>query len=468
MKIIGTGIDIVELKRIEKSAASAAFCRRVYTEAELSYADGRGKQRTASLAARWAGKEAVLKALGTGLIGAMSMTDIEILPDDKGMPLVTLRGATADRAKELGVTDIKLTLSHGIENAVAECVLSGVGRGECCEEESSDERKAMYADAGEDDVVADGVNGTPITSALAAELLKKRQTNCHKGTVGRVLVVAGSYGYTGAAYLASLSALRVGAGLVTLAANKSIAPIMAVKCTEVMPKPVAESAECAGALGMKSYEKIMALAENNDTVLIGPGLGRHPDTCALVQSLVVALGSEKRIQLVIDADGLYALRGMSGLLKKCVNPAILTPHLGELAGLIGCEVSELTGEDGSLDKLADVVKEKAAEWNAVIIAKSHRTIVASPDGKVFVTTTGNPGMATAGCGDVLAGAIAGITGEVRCEAETGVDSSALAAALVGTQLHGLAGDRAGAENGCGLIASDITKKLPRARMLLDR
>ncbi|MDO4204754.1 MAG: NAD(P)H-hydrate dehydratase [Selenomonadaceae bacterium] len=302
-----------------------------------------------------------------------------------------------------------------------------------------------------------------MTIGLSAALLAKRPVNCHKGTVGRVLAVAGSYGYTGAAYLASLSALRVGAGLVTLAANKSIAPIMAVKCTEVMPKPVEESAECTGALGMKSYDEIMALADNNDTVLIGPGLGRHPDTCALVQSLVVALGSEERIQLVIDADGLYALWGMSGLLKKCVNPAILTPHLGELAGLIGCRVEELQGEDGSIDRLMKATREKAQEWNAVIVAKSHRTIVAVPDGRVFVTTTGNPGMATAGCGDVLAGAIAGIAGEVA-----GTESRSIAAALVGTQLHGLAGDMAGARLGNGMIASDIISCLPKARLLLER
>lgn len=462
MKIIGTGIDIVELSRIEKSAASAAFCRRVFTEAELAYADGRGKQRTASLAARWAGKEALLKSLGTGLVGAMSLTDIEILPDEKGAPVVTLQGAVQAQAKNLGVTEIKMTLSHGRDSAVAECVLWGE------EVSPSEEKFSGDASDGETDFGEIYPAGTLITSDFAAGLLKKRPVHCHKGSVGRVLVVAGSYGYTGAACLASLSALRVGAGLVTLTAAQSLAPILAVKCTEVMPKPVTESADCAGALGMKSYEEIMSLAETADTVLIGPGLGRQADTCALVQGLVVALGAEKRIQLVIDADGLFALRGMSGLLKKCVNPAVMTPHPGELAGLMGCDLAELQSADGSVEGLVRAAKEKAGEWQAVIVAKSHRTAVASPNGQVFVSTTGNPGMATAGCGDVLAGAIAGISREVHGQPEAGVDTGALAAAIVGVQLHGLAGDLAGEKFGNGLIASDIVRRLPESRRRLEK
>lgn len=463
MKIIGTGIDIVELSRIEKSAASAAFCRRVYTGAELSYAAGRGKQRTASLAARWAGKEALLKSLGTGLTGAMSLTDIEILPDEKGAPVVTLTGATQEQARKLGVAEIKMTLSHGRDNAVAECVLWG-------EEVSPAEDGKNLGNIAESGRNGGAIcpAGMPVTSDLAASLLKERPINCHKGSVGRVLVVAGSYGYTGAAHLASLSALRTGAGLVTLTAAKSLAPILAVKCTEVMAKPVAESATCAGALGMKAYDEIMSLAETADTVLIGPGLGRHEDTCALVQGLVVALGAEKRLQLIIDADGLYALRGMSGLLKQCANSPVLTPHPGELAGLMGCSVAELQTGDGSIEGLAEAAKEKAGEWQAVLVAKSHRTVVASPGGEIFVSTTGNPGMATAGCGDVLAGAIAGIAGEVHGRQAEGVDTAALAAAIVGVQLHGLAGDLAGEKFGNGLIASDIIRRLPEARLRLEK
>lgn len=463
MKIIGTGIDIVELSRIEKSAASAAFCRRVYTGAELSYADGRGKQRTASLAARWAGKEALLKSLGTGLTGAMSLTDIEILPDEKGAPVVTLTGAVQEQAKKLGVAEIKITLSHGRDNAVAECVLWG--------EDASFAEEGNFLESTTDSGRDRGAfcpAGKPVTSDFAASLLKERPINCHKGSVGRVLVVAGSPGYTGAAYLASLSALRTGAGLVTLTAGESIAPILAVKCTEVMAKPVAESSERAGALGMKACDEIMSLAETADTVLIGPGLGRHKDTCALVQGLVVALGADKRLQLIIDADGLYALRGMSGLLKKCVNPPVLTPHPGELAGLMGCSVAELQQSDGSIEGLVKAAREKAGEWNAVLVAKSHRTVVASPKGDIFVSATGNRGMATAGCGDVLAGTIAGIAGEVHGRQEEGVDTAALAAAIVGVQLHGLAGDLAGKIFGNGLIASDIIRCLPEARRNLER
>ena len=125
-------------------------------------------------------------------------------------------------------------------------------------------------------------------------------------------------------------------------------------------------------------------------------------------------------------------------------------------------------EDGKIEKLAKAAGEKAMEWNAVIVAKSHRTIVAAPDGRIFVTTTGNPGMATAGCGDVLAGAIAGIAGEAVCDGTKGVAVKSLAAALVGTHLHGLAGDMAGAKYGNGMIASDIIGCLPEARLMLEK
>ncbi len=286
-----------------------------------------------------------------------------------------------------------------------------------------------------------------LDDALATTLLPLRPLDVHKGSCGHVLVVAGSRGMTGAAYLASLAALRIGAGMVTLAVPESIADLMEMKTTEVMTVPVPE---CAPGVmgGDEALARLLELSEGKDAVLIGPGLGRLEATGEFVRKFAAYL--EK--PLVLDADALFAFHGHLKELARCKQMPVLTPHLGELAGLLG-ETVEAVRQD-----LLKCVREAAARLQSVIVAKSECTLVAYPNGEVFFTTKGNPGMATAGCGDVLAGTVVGLMQQME---------SALAP-LAGVYLHGLAGDLAASHSGDGLIASDVLAQLPRALVNLRR
>ena len=290
-------------------------------------------------------------------------------------------------------------------------------------------------------LTAKKLHQTLLDDALAATLLPPRPRAAHKGTCGRILVVAGSCGMTGAAKLAAQAVLRAGAGLVTLAVPESQQPVVAARLTEGLPVPVPESqAGCMG--GQAALDQLVQLAAGYDAVLIGPGLGRAYETGELVRGLVAQVEQP----VIIDADGLYAFTGQADALQACQQLPILTPHLGELARLLGTTVTELRTD------LVAQVRAAAARLQCVLVAKSECTLVAYPDGDVFFTSKGNAGMATAGCGDVLAGTIAGLMEQT----EEGV------APLLGVWLHGTAGDLAYAARGEGLVAGDILTQLPQA------
>ena len=293
-----------------------------------------------------------------------------------------------------------------------------------------------------------------IDDELAAAMLPPRPRSAHKGTCGRILVIAGSRGMTGAATLAASAALRAGAGIVTLAVPASLHDIMEVKLTEVMTQPVPEPEPGCGYIGgQAALDCLQAMAQSYDAVLIGPGLGR----AAATQELVRIFASSCLKPLVLDADAIYAFRSAPQDLAQLAQVPILTPHLGELAGLLGCTVPELRRE------LLSRVRQAAAEYQCIFVAKSECTLVVYPDGDAFFSVKGNPGMATAGCGDVLAGTIAGLMQQMdggRSSAAS--DSHDGLAPLMGVYLHGLAGDLAYAEKGEGLIASDVRDHLPAA------
>lgn len=265
-----------------------------------------------------------------------------------------------------------------------------------------------------------------------------RPKDCHKGSCGRILVIAGSRGMTGAATLASSAALRVGAGIVTLACPASLNDILEVKLTEVMTLPVEDNG--CGFFAPDNLDLLLDTAAGYDAVLIGPGLGRNEGTQSLVQEFVTRV----KKPVILDADAIYAFREQGELLSMCHVPPILTPHLGEMATLLGMTVAELKAD------LLPLARQAARECNAIFVVKSETTIVVYPNGMAHVATTGNPGMATAGCGDVLAGTIAGLQKQVK------PDQSPLA----GVYIHGRAGDLAYGEKGNCLIASDIIGKLP--------
>ena len=294
-----------------------------------------------------------------------------------------------------------------------------------------------------------GVNWT--TAQDAAFWLPPRPRASHKGSYGRVLVVAGSTGMTGAAALASEAALRIGAGIVTLAIPKSLNPILEVKLSEVMTLPLPETE--AGSLAESAAEPILKFAEKTKSVMaIGPGLSQHPGTAALIHRLVHA---KSELGIVIDADGLNALAQTNVARPPTLVPRarsntdiVLTPHPGEMARLIGTTIPQIEA-----DRIG-TAQQFAQEWGVTLLLKGAPTVIAHADGSTWINATGNPGMATAGMGDVLTGIIAGLMAQ---------GLSGERAAVLGSYLHGLAGDIAAEALGMhGLIASDVLNAVPQA------
>lgn len=290
----------------------------------------------------------------------------------------------------------------------------------------------------------DSIEQEYLDDDLARGLLQERPLDVHKGDCGRILVVAGSKGMTGAAALSGSAALRVGAGIVTVAIPASLNEIMEIKLTEAMTLPIDDSGN--GFFSGSALDSLLEAAEKYDAVLIGPGLGREEETSKLIRSFCSL--TEK--PLIIDADALYAYRDHTEEFKELKNVPILTPHLGEMAGLLGKTTEEIRGD------ILGCVKMAAKEWGAAVVLKSECTTVALPSGNIWITSKGNPGMATAGSGDVLAGAIAGLMKQM--------DGGA--APLMGVYLHGLAGDIVAREKGIGIIAGDILNSLPKAWLSL--
>ncbi|MCD7820847.1 MAG: NAD(P)H-hydrate dehydratase [Clostridiales bacterium] len=254
-----------------------------------------------------------------------------------------------------------------------------------------------------------------LNQAVVKDWLPARPEEGHKGTFGKVDIVAGSEGYTGAPVLAARAAVRGGTGLVFLQVPRSVYPIIAVKCDEAMPSPLPDQ---GGKVSGDALAPILERAESCDAVLIGPGLGRSEDSDRLVREAAERL--EK--PLVLDADGLNAVSGHITILRGRKSPTVLTPHDGEFARLTG----HWPGENRQAEALA-----LAEQTGAVVVLKGHRTVIAEPGGSLCVNTTGNAGMAKGGSGDVLAGLTVSLLAQ-------GMDAFHAAAAAV--WVHGRAGD----------------------------
>ncbi|MBR0287353.1 MAG: NAD(P)H-hydrate dehydratase [Selenomonadaceae bacterium] len=289
------------------------------------------------------------------------------------------------------------------------------------------------------ELLNDEIHQTLVDDELALTFLPERPKDSHKGTCGKILIIAGSRGMTGAASLAAMSAMKVGAGLVTLAVPESLNPIYEMKLTEVMTAPLDEVKQ--GIIGGdKASEKILDLSESVDAILLGPGLGRERETQALVKKIVAEVDKP----LILDADAIYPFNGKADELKTCKQIPILTPHLGELSALLDIPVEKLR------PALISEVRRAAQEYRAIIVAKCEVTVVGYPNGEIFISPLGNSSMATGGCGDVLAGAIAGLMKQTPF------------APLTGVWLQGTAGNFAAQEKSEGLIASDVMNHLPDA------
>lgn len=272
---------------------------------------------------------------------------------------------------------------------------------------------------------------------------KPRDRRSHKGDFGRILIVAGSRGMAGAAHLAGQAALRAGAGLVGIAVPDAVYHVVARRQAELMVWPFPSTRY--GTFALRCLKKVLDLAQKQDVLAVGPGLSQNPETQKFIRSFL----RETKQPFVLDADGLNAFGGhlkeLTGVTK---DRAILTPHPGEFMRLFR---GKLMDQDAARKKR---VRDIADRFRCVVVLKGHHTAAASPDGKIYINQTGNPGMATGGTGDVLTGILAAFVGQ---------RFSLWDAARFGVALHGLAGDLAAKEKGeVSLIAGDLIEYLPKA------
>ncbi len=274
-----------------------------------------------------------------------------------------------------------------------------------------------------------------ITAQQVFGLLPRRRQDSHKGSYGKVMCLAGSARFRGAAALAAEGALRAGAGLVTLASVEPVIAAVAARVPECVFLPCRQSAE--GGVSAQSGKAVLEKVRGMDVLLFGPGLGDTEDTAALLEQL----GPSAGCALVLDADGLNAAAKMDALPRSPGLPLILTPHPGEMARLCGLTIAEVNaGREG-------IAAGYARAEDCVVVLKGHRTIVAGPGGEVFVNPTGNPGLSRGGSGDILAGMIAGLAAQ---------GLSPLDAAVCGVWLHGAAADQCAKRLGqYGMLPHDL-------------
>lgn len=390
------------------------------------------------LSQRVKGKGLLVDAIfGTGLkdeVKGPYASAIEVM-NASGLPIVAVdipSGLDADRGRPLGKAvraEMTVTLGFPKLGEVIHPGLPYVG-------------ELVVADIGIHPKAVEEVR--PRTELLEEKeicrLIPRREPDTHKGTYGHLLVMAGSRGKTGAAILACRAAMRVGTGLVTLAAQRSLNDIFASSLVEVMTEPLAEdSQEEVEPLSDHGWERLL---EKKGAVLFGPGIGVKESAHGALRWLLRNL----ELPWVIDADGLTLLGGDIERLRSAKTPPVLTPHPGEMARLLGKDTAQVNNDrSGAALRLA-------RDYRCYVVLKGARTVIGTLDGQVFINPTGNPGMATGGMGDALAGVLAGLLAQ---------GFSVKDALELGVFLHGFVGDQVARGRGeMGLIASDIIEGLP--------
>jgi len=375
--------------------------------------------------------------LGTGVKSEVRGLYAEAitLMNASGLPIVAVdipSGVDTDRGVRLGVSiQAEMTVALGYPK-LGEVIYPGL----------SYVGELAVSDIGIDSRAVEKV--APKTELLDREtirwLVPRRDPDTHKGTYGHLLVMAGSRGKTGAAILACRAAMRMGAGLVTLAAPRSLNDILASSLVEVMTEPL--GGKKTEDLETLSDEEWRRLLERKDALLLGPGIGVNDATRSGMRWLLRNL----ELPWVIDADGLSNLALEIDRLRNAQSPPILTPHPGEMARLIGRDAAAVNKDRVRASQFF------AVEHRCHVVLKGARTVIATADGRVFINPTGNPGMASGGMGDVLAGILAALLGQGYSPED---------AMKLGVYLHGFVGDRvAEAKGPIGLIASDIIEGLP--------
>ena len=301
------------------------------------------------------------------------------------------------------------------------------------------------ADIGIPEGLSANIRQEVVTQAWAQAYLPTRPLSAHKGTFGRVLALVGSRNYVGAAYLACMGAARSGSGYVTLAATPSLQSLVASKLTEptylLLPCDTDGDPTAEGALAVRDG------LPNCDVLLAGCGLGQHDGTNALLEQLLLS-SVPLSVPIVLDADALNTLSGIPSWYSRLQSPTVVTPHPGEMSRLLGTSITDVEG-----DRVATAQK-AAAEWGVIVLLKGAYTVVASPEGDVRIIPFANPGLATAGTGDVLAGVIASLIAQGVLPYD---------AASLGAYLHAAAGEMVTNDIGnTGLVASDLLPMIPRA------
>jgi len=372
-----------------------------------------------------------LNAPVTGLIESV-ITDVNA----SGIPIVAIdlpSGLSADSHEPIGPS-IEAALTVTLAAPKLSLVLPPA------ESRAGD---IVIADIGIPNEVIDAVDGPRVellTRASMRDLITPRSADSHKGDYGRVLVVAGSKGKTGAAHLAAMGALRSGAGLVTVATPKSCLDVVAGLAPEYMTEPIDEA---INGLDLDNVDALLDIAR--DVVAIGPGLGQAEGTREFIRQFV----DRATMPLVVDADGLNAFAGdPDRLAGREGRDVIITPHPGEMARLLGMSTDEVQASR------LEIARNFAVAHRVYVVLKGYRTLIATPDERVFINPTGNPGMATGGTGDVLTGMIAGWLGQLL---------DAEAACKLAVYLHGLAGDLAESDLGeVAMTAGDLSARIGRA------
>ncbi|WP_010246051.1 bifunctional ADP-dependent NAD(P)H-hydrate dehydratase/NAD(P)H-hydrate epimerase [Acetivibrio cellulolyticus] len=291
------------------------------------------------------------------------------------------------------------------------------------------------------------IKGHLIDMEFVSQLIPRRRRDSNKGTYGKILVVAGSRGMTGAACLTGGAALRSGAGLVYLAAPLSLVPVYAGALVEAVTIPFED--ENKGYLPRQSISGILEQLNNVNVAAVGPGLSAGNEIADVVYNIIKG----SRVPIVLDADGINLVAKDLSVLKDIRTQIVMTPHPGEMARLIGTSVKEVQKDR------VNIARNFSKEWGVITVLKGSRTIIASPEGEIYINTTGNPGMSTGGSGDVLTGIIAGLIGQ---------GLKPLDASIAGVYLHGACGDNIAAEKGeHGLIAGDLVREIPNQIKILQ-
>jgi len=405
------GVDVAAIPRIAEAQKRYGdrFLQKFLTAREIDYCGGSAER----WAGRWAAKEAIGKAMPTG-VPRPHMRDVEILPSEDGRPHVWVAPATT-----LTGRDIDVSIAHDGHFAVAVAVIPDL--------------QIAPAPAREFRV---GASKLPDGFRLP-----DRPRDGHKGTFGTVVVLAGSQGYTGAAYLTSMGAARSGAGIVRLMVAQSIYPILAEKCTEVVVGPIPEISP--GVLGHAALSAVLRGFTGAASGIVGPGIGRDTSTRRLIEDLIPKV----TVPLVLDADALNLLSEHRSILPKLPPDIVLTPHPAEFGRLADMETSAVQKDRRG------IASRFAKTWNKVVVLKGAGTVIAAPDGRITLNPIATPALASGGTGDVLAGLIAGLMAQKLPPFE---------AAVTGVHIHSLAGmDLEASVGQAGVLASDLLPQIPR-------